>query len=777
MSLTERKHPMAECENCTLKDEPYAPTVGPSEARIVIVGEKPGHKEARSGEPFTGPSGQLLDGVLQHHGIDRKNTLVTNVCLCRTPENRPPSKAEIKCCAERLKADLSKAETIIALGNTAATSVMGHSTKITQLRVGPPKRSELYPNATIIPTFHPAACLRASDNFPSLVADIGKIAGGSTVGFKVPAYAVYPSVSGARSALTELLQRFNTFTVDIETAYDKDASYEPSFLIDPLCIGIGYAPNKAIVLPANVLSDWKVCDLLRSLLSDKRVICHNGKYDLAWLMRIAPNARLYFDTMLASYALDERAGVHGLKYLAVEILGAPRYDQELEGKKWTEIAPDVLYKYNAYDCAATFQLYEYYTKQMDAEGVRPVHDFLVSASNELMHMERQGVAIDVEFLEQLEEKFHRELQEAEALLRPWVANPRSPKQVMEALTTLGYKVGSTNKDTMIELVSKELGIPTNTHYDDLMDELPGMPHTAKSEFLWRMLSHRKESKLYGTYIKGTRKRLYGGRLYPTFLLHGTTTGRLSCRNPNVQNIPRGSSIRNLFVPSDGNVFVQGDYAQAELRTIATLARDTYLQGVFSQGRDIHGEVAASFYGSNFTKEQRVKAKMVVFGLSYDMSAYGLAWRMGISEKEAERFLDTFFSVIPDVALWRKDVERQIFEEQEDLISPFIGNHRRFWLITKENKNDIRREGLAFYPQNIASNICLRSFVRLRPMLAGVADFRITVHDSLLAECKSEDKEDVARTMNSVMEETALEFDDFVPFKVDIGTGTQWGNLG
>lgn len=784
--MTERRHPLAECENCTLNQEDniYVPTENPG-SKLAIVGEAPGFREAKSGKPFTGPSGKLLDAVLDNYGIYRRESTITNVCLCRPPDNRTPSKAEQNACAPRLRAELANAEKIIALGNTAASAVTGENVKITKFRVGPPKRSTVFPNADIIATFHPAACLRAADNFPSMLNDIGKVNGHITVGFTPPDYRVFDDIYLARRTVQELLRTLPAgaeLVVDIETAYDKDATYEPSHLIDPLCIGISYAPNKAIVFDKNVVADRGWQRLFDELLCSCRVIAHNGKFDLAWMQDISARCRLWFDTMLASYCCDERPGFHSLDYLGIEILGTP--DWKAEGKKyknhaeWYEKDRAGLLKYNAYDCAVTFQLKDYYVKRLADEGLRGLHDFLVAASNELMYMEREGIPVDEKYLAVLEERFHRELLEAEEQLKPWVANPRSTPQVKRACEALGIVEDNTKKETLMRLVCGELDLTDHVFLNDievLLDACRTAVHTPTSEFLYRILSYRREQKLYGTYIKGTRSRLYEGKVFPTFLLHGTTTGRLSCRNPNVQNIPRGSSIRNLFVPTNGNVFVQGDYSQAELRTIATLAKDSYLRRVFAEGRDIHGEIASSFYGENFTKEQRTRAKMVVFGLSYDMSAQGLAKRMGISKYEANKFLKQFFSVIPDVEAWRLDVQRQLFQDSGDLITPF-GRHRRFHLITKENKDDIRREGLAFYPQSIASDICVSAFIKLRPALAGIASFRITVHDSLLAECAPDDAIEVGRAMREEMEAAALEFTDFVPFKVDISTGTAWGSL-
>ena len=372
----------------------------------------------------------------------------------------------------------------------------------------------------------------------------------------------------------------------------------------------------------------------------------------------------------------------------------------------------------------------------------------------------EGIKVSTDVLNHLTDHYMDGLTDLEQKLFKWVNNPRSPIQVKEALRQMGVKTASTDEDHLHAIRDK---IPVkHSKHDEILD------------FVTYMLLYRREQKLYGTYVKGIRKRLWKGRVYPTFLLHGTTTGRLACRNPNLQNVPRESSIRRMFVPEEGNVFIQADYSSVELRVIATLARDEVLRTLFVEGRDIHNEVATRFFGPDFTKDQRVRAKAVVYGLSYGREAYSLAQEYKLSVNEARKYLDTFFQMIPATAKWRESVKHQILREQKDLITPF-GRHRRFWLITEDNKKDVVKEGLAFQPQSIASDICLNAAIRLRRDHG--LHVRIPVHDSLLVECPADDQHDVARLMAEVMSSTGAEvYDDFVPFPVEVAIGASWGEV-
>jgi DNA polymerase-1 len=373
-----------------------------------------------------------------------------------------------------------------------------------------------------------------------------------------------------------------------------------------------------------------------------------------------------------------------------------------------------------------------------------------------MESELEGIGVDIPYLENLTVEAVQVLDALEDDLKPWVDNPRSPKQVKEALHDLGFKVESTAVDILEDCLKRS------------------DPGSDSARFINLMLRNRKEAKLYGTYIKGVRKRIWDGRIYPTFLLHGTTTGRLSCRNPNLQNVPRGSLIRNMYVPGPGSVFVQADYATVELRVLATLAQDEYLRGLFTDGRDIHNEISTQLYGPGFTKEQRVRTKAVVYGLSYGREAFSIAQEYDMKVADAQSMMNEFFRVIPETVAWKESIRHKVMHESEDLETPF-GRRRRFWLITNENRRDVEKEAYAFYPQSIASDICLSAFIKLRQSHS--LSVRLPVHDSILVECSLSDSKDVAKLMEEVMSQTAAEvFSDYVPFPVDVKIGNTWGEV-
>jgi DNA polymerase-1 len=392
--------------------------------------------------------------------------------------------------------------------------------------------------------------------------------------------------------------------------------------------------------------------------------------------------------------------------------------------------------------------------------LRALHDMMTRNSMTLMESEVEGVKVDPKVLDELQDEYLGILEGLENELKPWLMNPRSWQQVKAALLDLGIAVPDTQKETL-ELVLEKV-------------EKEG----ESGVFLTKLLEHRKAAKLYGTYIKGIRKRLIDGRVHTTFLIHGTTTGRLSSRNPNMQNIPRGDVIRKMFVPEEGNVFVQADYGQIELRIAALLSEDEYLIDVFNdESRDLFDELGVTLYGEQalgpLRKQLRIRTKAYAYGVNYGREAFSIAQEYRITPKEAQEGMDQFFGRVPQLVQWREDVRHQILHSQDDLVNPF-GRVRRFWLITNDNRKDVVKEGLAFIPQSTASDVNLAAMTELRDL--GLKT-KIPVHDSILVECKESEAEDVVATMQRVMEDTAAYLlGDKVKFVAEASIGKSWGEV-
>jgi len=376
----QRRHPLAACETCPLNTDEFGfvPSFGPERARIALVGQNPGRNEIKYGKPFIGPSGKLLDKVLAAFRLRREEMFITNACLCTAKDNpsfSPPPGA-VQACRPRLIAELKDhgVEKIMALGGTAAQSLLRTKTGVTQLRIGSYRETDDLPGTQIIPTFHPAACLRSSASFPSMANDFQKLVT-SVPPWQEPIVRVFDTPKGALFAIKRLRLKYRRAVVDIETDLDKEKSYDHANNFGLLCIGVCVQKGVGIVFGENACKSKEVLETLTEWFRECELLFQNGKFDTGGLYpRGFTGLWIARDTMFQSYVLDERSGIHGLKYNAVEKLGAPRYDEELDqytgkgkNKRFGNIPRRLLYIYNGYDVTCTWDLDEFFTAEINRE--------------------------------------------------------------------------------------------------------------------------------------------------------------------------------------------------------------------------------------------------------------------------------------------------------------------------------------------------------------------------------------------------------------------------
>ncbi len=752
------KAPLANCEDCPLRDQPHVLGRGPDNPRVLIIGEAPGYQETHSGIPFTGKSGQLLNRVLKHHGIERDEVYVTNTVLCRPQDaegkNRQPTAKEINHCKLRLAKEVQdrKPSVVLTLGAVAAKTALQSREGIKALRVGGSKFSD-YLGTNVIATFHPAAALRNPELFPSIVSDVKKITEPVGIGWEATKYVVAKDVKEATDLLIDRATHAlnSTIVLDIETKPDENGIYDrhhPDFL----CIGISHRPGEAVVFPKEVVDNPQFRYSLSTFLHDHRFkwMMQNGKFDIQHLWEFAPDARVDEDTLLMHYATDERKGTHDLEQLATEILGAPFYKTETKAgvgddDDLSNLPTEVLHQYNAMDCDVTYRLQEPLYKEMESDGTLGVYrEFLIPGQNAVASIEFEGICFDTDYMSKVYEELHVEELEAEAATQAWVDNPRSPQQVKKALMELGYEVASTNKDIL---------------------------KTIDHEFVYKLLAYRKVQKLISTYVKGLSKHVEAdGRIHANFNMQGTETGRLSSSEPNLQNIPIGSQIRQGFIASGPDrVILNMDYSGIELRLAALLSQDPYLTAVFKEGRSLHKEVAVDQFGPNYTGRQYRDTKSVNFSIIYDASPKTMFLKYGVPLKIAKQMVDAWQKRSPRLFNeYRRDIEEQILTQ--GYLRSHFGRMRRFWLVTYDNKHEVFREGYNFPIQSMASDITLRSLIKLTKLLRG-SDVKIigTVHDSLMFDAPKENIEDTVQTIKAVMEDCEFE----VPIEVEAKWHYRW----
>lgn len=795
------KHPLADCANCPLQEKSYYQQPLRENVKYLFVGGGPNDQEAFKGGFFHTPAGRLVNSVCSFHNIDRNDVTYASAVACSGLSDlsiRDRRKAVTACNGVLFdQIDIVDPKAVVTFGNEALLGVTG-KTGVTSQRVGPARHSQ-HTDCPVVSTVSPWACIAQESQFKFLVTDIGKLVNPAPQ-FTTPEYVVIEDADSAEALLESYVEDSlrgepSPLVLDIEVAMEKDINFEHPDRFDMLCIGLKYANHPIVVFTADALSK-NFYEWLNKLAYRSKVIAHNGKFDLAGLYSSCGEIDLDFDTMLASYVFDERSGIHGLKYLAQEYLGAPAYDDEVTAlvgpkKDFSTIPKDILYKYNAYDIHCTFLLWLMYEKRFELEPeLRAVHDFLVRASNMLRRTERNGLTIDEDYLEELEVKYGFILKVmrddlrniaiglAGTTLDPKLGfNPNSYQQIGKVFTSQSIKLPSTNVENLEKVINYNGELPQND--------------SKVREFAKTLLQYRKEVKLSGTYVNGTRERLYQGRVHPTYLIHGTTTGRLSCRNPNVQNIPRKSPIKRLFVASAPNrSIIQSDFSQAELRTISFLAQDEYFRAIFNDPtRDVFDELVPELFEGSVKvgmdeavwKEERTMVKTYVYGLSYGRTEYGIARGFGIDVEVAREHMRKFFSVIPKIIAWQEDIKRRVHDGL-DLVTPF-GRHRRYSLITPQNEQNVMNEALAFLPQSTASDITLQAAIWLDEMFIGNwsperrPKIINLIHDAIMVDCLDEDITYVTQLMEQTMIDSAVTVvGDYVKFTAESSSAKTWGDL-
>lgn len=802
LNMTQRKHPLAECERCPLAKRSFVGSDGPSDAKIAVVSRSPGYWDVKHGRPFGGPSGKVLEHLLGLYGVRREDVLVTNVVLC---ESEAPPKEAIDACHARLLSELMDKDTIIAAGSEAVTELTEEAT-VNSARGYVNRFSGGNSRTRVIATNNPALVIRDDSSFPNLVRDF-RLALDPIPEPELPQVDWTNDVREGRRWLQIIANsKYPTLCADIETRGLRASA-------ELVALGLSADGRKAISFGDNVCTDdYTYRNYIKPLLESRtsHYLYHNGKFDVRNLRYHEVNARVDDDTMLLSWALDERSdeeAVHKLEYLLMNELGWPNYEPKVvrdwkrtvgrleKQLRFSELAelptPPELYEYNALDAGGTAQLFPILWKRACADGVSNVYrTHILRVSEALTKVELVGIPYDVKgACDILEETVWPKLDELTEEMRLIVGNgaynPRSNKQNSElvhddwkVIHNLGYpedKARSVDKGVYEEIKAGRFVLGGED------DGTKAIRRDTAMRWADRFAEFQTWDKQRSTYLEGLaiRAAANDGILYTDFKLI-TTTGRIASSRPNLQNITRTKpglpDIRSLFTSRRQSHLLEIDYNQAELRTIAKLSGDTELARVYNEKLDLHDIVAERFFGVGFTKEQRSNVKNMNFGVAYQESADSFQEKHGIPKDQATEFIKWWWQNFPGVRKWTNEIGKTVTTEGE-VVSPF-GHKRRFHLITKHNKNAAIREGINFLPQNIAANLTLWALCTLTETVDwNIAQFVLTVHDSILANVLNGYEKEIANMMTQAMilaPKEALGWD--FPFDVDLKIGERWGSM-
>ena len=320
--------------------------------------------------------------------------------------------------------------------------------------------------------------------------------------------------------------------------------------------------------------------------------------------------------------------------------------------------------------------------------------------------------------------------------------------------------------------------PTRSTDIEVLEELAGdHPLPAK------VAEHRQLAKLRGTYIEALPELIHPhtGRIHSSFNQVVTATGRLSSSNPNLQNIPvrtaEGREIRSAFVPGKGfDLLLSCDYSQIELRVLAHFSGDDHLCEAFRNNEDIHTRVASEVFGVTPTEvdsDMRRIAKTVNFGVIYGQSAFGLAKQLGIDQKEAQKFIDGYFTKYTSIRQYLESVLDGCIEK--GYVATLFGRRRYFapGTIRPErtgNFNTAERMAINTVIQGTAADLMKQAMVKLMPLDQFEANLLLQIHDELVFEVTQKDAD---RLMQYVVETMQLDQPLRIPLVVDAELAKCW----
>jgi DNA polymerase-1 len=486
-----------------------------------------------------------------------------------------------------------------------------------------------------------------------------------------------------------------------------------------------------------------------------------------------------FDTMVAAWLLDAGAGLYGLEVLGVNYLGLKGVsfgDLVGKGKTFADVPLAQASQYGAEDADLTWRLYRKLAPLVDAAGLSSLlYDLELPLAHLLARMEDEGILLRSDELQAFGAELVTRIAAVEAEIFALCGgksfNLGSPKQLQEIL-----------------FVDRQLVPPgrakIKTGYStdsDILEELAEQDPVPAKILVWRSLS-----KLKSTYVD-TLPLLVNkvtGRLHTQYIQTGTATGRLSSKDPNLQNIPiredDGRRIRQAFVPQDGWTFVSADYSQIELVVLAHLCQDPNLVAAFRGGKDIHRQTAALMFAvaePMVTADMRRAAKAINFGLMYGMSAFRLSNELKVSRKDAQSFFDAYKREFSGVDAFFQTVIADA--EKTGFVSTILGHKRTLANITGRNRNEkqaAERIAMNTPIQGSAADIVKTAMLRVDRALRD-GGFRarllLQVHDELLLEVPDDEVDAVQALLRREMEGA---FTLSVPLKVGIEAGATWGAL-
>jgi DNA polymerase-1 len=514
-----------------------------------------------------------------------------------------------------------------------------------------------------------------------------------------------------------------------------------------------------------------------TMIFEHQVVGHNIKFDLHFVTRFlgVESLPIAADTMILAWLINPESAL-SLDKLSKALLSHEMIsfkDTVKKGENFASVALEDACKYAAEDALITYKLYRLFLEKLNLQNashlIEEAKNVETPFVTTLLCMERYGIGVDVNFLEDF-------LVEV--------------KKTLEQLTTTIYELAGSefniNSTKQLGVILFErLGLPvgkkTKTGYST--DEKVLNSLKEKHPIIEKLLEYREVYKLYSTYIEPLLKLATtdeAHRIHTSFVQTGTATGRLSSKNPNLQNIPTrtplGAKIRHAFVAGEGKKLIGIDYSQIELRLLAHFSQDPVLVDAFLHDKDIHLQTAVILFGEEEAAAKRSIAKTVNFGLLYGMGQKKLSDTLGITTKEAKAIIEKYFESFPTVKEYFSSIVAS--SKEQGYVETLLKRRRYFDYerATPMYRAAYEREAVNTVFQGSAADLIKLSMNKIHKLIEDEslnARMLLQIHDELIFEVNEEESQSLAKRFREIMQEI---MPLHIPLKASLNIGDYWSDL-
>lgn len=732
------------CEQCTLREEKqngtclsYIPPI--QQYDILFVGQAPGKTEIITGQPFTGSAGKMLFSLCKEAGLIKREIPQANLVICKPPDDgkgndRQPTGLEIKCCESQLKETIwtVQPKLIIAFGTAAVNALTGKSPISSLHGSFHSLTSDWEYECQVLCMYHPSFVMRQRQHIPVAIKDLKLVHTFFTQGIqlsKEQEYLLDPPLDHLVNYLQQgkgKVTDWDTETTGLNKRRDR-------------VIGMSFSVNDnsaaAVYFTEGDTRLQFICEWLGSKHFKKST--QNGSYDFEITyssLGVEPQGWAY-DTKLAEQLLNSDLPKDLDHLRAMYTNMEPYKPSRKEMSLITSWGKERMLLYAAKDALCTGLVRRGQLPLLGEKQMSLMTNTLIPASLVLNRMERRGMKLDIPQLALMYADVLPKIQKLEDEIQEEIGiNPNSPKQIKEA-----FGLDSSDREALEELIARG---------------------HEKKDVLEKILECRDLSKGASTFLRGAYERQEEGYIHTEYNITGTGTGRLSSKNPNLQNIRK--AFRVIYIPPDeDHVILAGDYKQLELFVGGYLAPGDTLLTALRGGMDIHGMVLERIKDhipERLMWNARNVAKTVVFGTFYGRSARSIAIYFGVPINTAMTWKAELFNIAPELQGYIED--RSVDFRQRGFVETPFGRKRFVQSIPQAVNAPI---------QSTANDVKLKALIALDQ--AGF-DLRLDVHDEIVAIASKKDVIRQAKLMKEIMELPVAELGGMT-FKVEMKAGSNW----